>query len=89
MPIEVVIVSIAGMASFLIMVGMINRAETEKARAKAAGSADTEGMKQLLADNSSEIARLRARVEVLERLATDGDRQLAGDIERLRSEQRV
>ncbi|MEY2758181.1 MAG: hypothetical protein RIR33_1959, partial [Pseudomonadota bacterium] len=29
------------------------------------------------------------RVEVLERLATDEDRKLAGDIERLRSEQRA
>jgi hypothetical protein len=31
-----------------------------------------------------EVSQLRARVAVLEELATDGDRKLAGDIERLR-----
>jgi hypothetical protein len=36
-----------------------------------------------------EIARLRNRVEVLERLATDSDRTLANDINRLRNEERV
>ena len=32
----------------------------------------------------AEIANLQERVAVLERLATDGDRHLAGEIERLR-----
>lgn len=36
-----------------------------------------------------EIQRLKDRVAVLERLATDGDRKLAGEIDRLRSEDRV
>jgi hypothetical protein len=35
-----------------------------------------------------EIAALRERVQVLERLATDDDRRLAGEINRLRSEAR-
>ncbi len=86
---EVMFVAIAGMGTFLLMIFIIGKAETEKARAKSSSSEETESMKRLLADNTSEITRLRARVEVLERLATDGDRQLAGDIERLRSEQRV
>jgi hypothetical protein len=86
---EVMFVAIAGMGTFLLMIHIIGKAETDKARVNAAGSEDTEGMKRLLADNTAEISRLRARVEVLERLATDGDRRLAGDIERLRSEQRV
>jgi hypothetical protein len=86
---EVMFVAIAGMGTFLLMIHIIGKAETDKARVKAAGSEDTEGMKRLLTDNTAEISRLRARVEVLERLATDGDRRLAGDIERLRSEQRV
>ena len=86
---EVMFVAIAGMGTFLLMIQIIAKSETEKARAKSAGSEDTEGMKRLLEDNAAEISRLRARVEVLERLATDGDRQLAGDIDRLRSEQRV
>lgn len=86
---EVMFVAIAGMGTFLLMIHIIGKAETDKARVQAAGSEDTEGMKRLLTDNTAEISRLRARVEVLERLATDGDRRLAGDIERLRSEQRV
>jgi hypothetical protein len=86
---EVMFVAIAGMITFLVMVNMINKAEIEKARAKAASAADRDGVKGLLEDNATEIARLRARVEVLERLATDGDRKLAGEIDRLRTDQRV
>jgi hypothetical protein len=89
MSVEVMFVAIAGMVTFLAMIWIIGKAETDKARAKASSSEDVEGMKRLLTDNTAEISRLRARVEVLERLATDGDRRLAGDIERLRSEQRV
>ena len=89
MPTEVMIVAIAGMCATLVMIQMIHKATIEHTRAKAAASGDAEGVRRLLEDNAAEIARLRARVEVLERLATDEDRKLAGDIERLRSEQRV
>lgn len=89
MTVEVMLVAIAGMATFLAMVFMVNKAEIEKAKAKASGSVDAEAVKRVLDDNSTEIARLRARVEVLERLATDEDRKLAGEIDRLRAEQRV
>jgi hypothetical protein len=89
MPVEVMFVALGGMVTFLVMVNMVNKAEIEKARAKSAGAVDTDAMNKLLQDNASEIARLRARVEVLERLATDEDRKLAGEIDRLRAEQRV
>jgi len=89
MPFEVMLVAIAGMATFLVMVHMVNKAEIEKARAKAAGAVDSDGMNRVLAENGAEIARLRARVEVLERLATDEDRKLAGEIDRLRADQRT
>ncbi len=89
MTVEVMFVAIAGMGTFLLMIYIIAKAETEKARAKTAGEGDSEAVKRILADNAAEISRLRSRVEVLERLATDGDRKLAGDIDRLRSEQRV
>jgi len=82
-------VAIAGMATFLLMVFMIAKAETEKARAKTAAGSDSEAVKRILAENASEISRLRARVEVLERLATDSDRKLAGEIDDLRREERV
>jgi hypothetical protein len=89
MPMEVVLVAIAGMITFLAMVFMVNKAEIEKARATAAGATDGDAVKRILEENGSEIARLRNRVEVLERLATDSDRTLANDINRLRSEERV
>jgi hypothetical protein len=89
MSVEVMFVAIAGMITFLVMVSMVNKAEIEKARAKSAGAVDGEAMRRVLDENAAEIARLRARVEVLERLATDEDRKLSGEIDRLRTEQRV
>lgn len=89
MPVEVMLIAIAGMGTFLAMIFIIGKAETDKAKAKAAGALDAEHVKRLLDDNSAEIARLRARVEVLERLATDEDRKLAGEIDRLQAGQRV
>lgn len=89
MSVEVMFVAMAGMATFLIMIHMINKAEVEKARAKSAGAVDSEAVHRILDENAAEIARLRARVEVLERLATDEDRKLAGEIDRLRSGQRA
>ena len=41
------------------------------------------------AEMMAEVQRLKDRVAVLERLLTDGDRKLAGEIERLRSDQRA
>ena len=41
------------------------------------------------AEMMSELQRLKDRVAVLERLATDGDRKLAGEIDRLRDDRRV
>lgn len=64
-------------------------AHEEKRLALKADVGDAARLEQIVAANTTEMVRLRQRVEVLERLATDGDRQLAGDIERLRSEQRV
>lgn len=89
MTVEVMFVAIAGMGTFLLMIHLVNKAEIEKAHAKAAGAVDSEGVNRVLAENATEIARLRARVEVLERLATDEDRKLAGEIDRLRADQRT
>jgi hypothetical protein len=89
MSVEVMFVAMAGMATFLVMIHLINKTEIEKARAKSAGATDADAVKRVLDENAGEIARLRARVEVLERLATDEDRKLAGEIDRLRAEQRV
>lgn len=47
------------------------------------GKPDPDAVPQLDAETRDELARLRARVATLERLATDGDRRLANQIERL------
>ena len=41
------------------------------------------------AEMMAEIQRLKDRVAVLERLATDGDRMLAGEIDSLRRQERI
>jgi len=41
------------------------------------------------AEMMAEIQRLKDRVAVLERLATDGDRKLAGEIGSLRRQERI
>lgn len=89
MPVEVMFVALGGMVTFLMMINIIAKSETAKARAGKASEADMEAMKRLIQENNAETARLRARVEVLERLATDEDRKLAGEINRLHAGQRV
>lgn len=54
-----------------------------------AGQGDTARLEQIVAANTAEMAKLRDRVQVLERLVTDDDRRLAGEIDRLKSEQRA
>lgn len=46
---------------------------------RASGASDAEVMR--------EIQRLKERIAVLEKLATDDDRKLAGEIDRLRSDE--
>jgi hypothetical protein len=77
---------IAVIGSFFLFVGMPTiigyfsyqekKLKLQRDLAKAGG----EGMR-------AEVDQLRERVRVLERLATDGDRKLAGDIERLRRDE--
>ena len=42
-----------------------------------------ERVEQILAETQAEVARLRERVQVLERLVTDEDRRVASEISRL------
>ena len=60
-------------------------AHEEKRLAFKHGQSDTGRLEQILAANQAEMAKLRERVQVLEKLATDDDRKLASDIERLRA----
>jgi hypothetical protein len=59
--------------------------QTGKRRAGVrALKAENEEMRALIGDLHGEVGKLKDRVRVLERLATDGDRNLADEIERLR-----
>ena len=57
----------------------------EKIKAQAKGAVD--GQERINAEMSAEITRLRARLEVVERVVTDDDRKLARDIAQLRNDQ--
>lgn len=48
-----------------------------------------ERVEQILAETQAEAAKLRARVEVLERLATDEDRRVASEIGRLAGVEKI
>jgi hypothetical protein len=80
----VAFVAVSGMATFLLMIWMIGRAEVAKARARGGSREDRDRLERIVAETSAEVARLRDRVQVLEKLVTDDDRKLADEIERLR-----
>ncbi len=55
-----------------------------KVQARAGGGAETEALRTMVGNMEAEIQRLKDRVAVLEKLATDDDRKLASEIDRLR-----
>ena len=85
MPSTVAFVAVAGMATFLIMLWLSHKMQAERLRAKSGlGAEETARLQHVVAETSAELARLRERVQVLEKLVTDDDRRLADEIERLR-----
>jgi hypothetical protein len=72
-----------GIVFVMSIVGGGMKLEKQRLKIKAAGS-EAADLKALVGDMHSEITKLKDRVRVLERLATDGDRNLADEIERLR-----
>jgi cell division protein FtsB len=85
MPTQVAFVAIAGMITFMVMLWFSHRMQAERLRAKSgAGSEDFARLQRVVAETSAELARLKERVQVLEKLVTDDDRKLADEIERLR-----
>lgn len=69
-PFEMVVAIIA-----IVVIGKVVRDRTRD-RALPRADADADALR-------AEVARLKERVEVLERLATDGSRRLADEIDRL------
>jgi hypothetical protein len=77
---------ILGMVLICTIGGIVtNGMELEKRRLKVnAVSGEAEELRAVISDMLGEMGKLKDRVRVLERLATDGDRNLATEIERLR-----
>jgi len=61
-----------------------HKLEREKIRLRAGrGGESEEAVQKQLEDLQLDVARMKERIQVLERLATDDDRRLAEEIERL------
>lgn len=58
--------------------------KTQRRRYAVGATGDVARLEKITADAQTEIARLKERVMVLEKLVTDDDRRLANEIERLR-----
>lgn len=75
---------VGGLIVIVAVIGYVSIKETQiKIQAKGA----VEGQDRINAETAAEIARLRARLEVIERLLTDDDRKLSREIAQLRNEQ--
>ena len=79
----VIALVILGTVSSIITGGM--KIEREKIRARSRGAdGDAERLRGIVGDLHQDVAKLKDRVRVLEKLVTDDDRRLADEIERLR-----
>jgi len=83
--IVVLVIVVLGFTLVVVKWGLAH--EEKRLALKASGGADFQRMEQVLAATQAEMVNLRERVQVLEKLATDDDRKLASDIERLRSQE--
>jgi len=81
--IVVLVIAVLGFSLIVVKWGLAH--EEKRLAMEASGGADFQRMEQVLAATQTEMVNLRERVQVLEKLATDDDRKLASDIERLRS----
>jgi hypothetical protein len=81
----VIVITVIGVVGNVIQSGM--KLERQRLRSKTL-SGEAEEQRGLIAEMHAEIVKLRDRVNVLEKLATDDDRNLASEIERLRGETR-
>lgn len=76
-------ICLIGTISGIVTGGM--KLKREKIRAEARGYGDeADALRGVVGEMHQEIAKLKDRVRVLEKLVTDDDRRLADEIERLR-----
>ncbi len=80
-----IVIGIAIVLSATVQIVKMGIAHEDKRLALKAGQGDAGRLEQILVANQTEIAKLRERVQVLEKLVTDDDRRLSDDIERLRA----
>lgn len=81
-----IVVGIGIILAFTLQVIRMGIAHEEKRMALKAGVSDASRLEQIIAASETEIAKLRQRVEVLERLATDDERRLTREISGLASD---
>jgi hypothetical protein len=74
------------LGSLILMFGVIGYISIKEEKIKAQAKGAVEGQERINAETAAEIARLRARLEVIERVITDDDRKLAREIAQLRGE---
>lgn len=72
--------------AFTLQVIKMGIAHEEKRLAYKAGAGEAGRLEQIVAANEAEMAKLRQRIEVLERLATDDERRLSREISGLGAE---
>jgi cell division protein FtsB len=81
-----IILGLGIILAFTLQVIRMGIAHEEKRLAMKAGVGDASRLEQIITANEAEIAKLRQRVEVLERLATDDERRLTREISGLASD---
>ncbi|MBI1338971.1 hypothetical protein GC169_02005 [bacterium] len=88
MPVEILMFLLAGMALTFWIVRASLRHEERKLELKAAQAGGQE-MAEANAQLVRDVARLKERVGVLERLVTDPDARLSSEIEKLKQTERA
>lgn len=84
--IVVIVLVVLGFTLIVVRWGLKHEEKRMELRANRTGApVEVARLEQILTATQTEMARLRERVQVLEKLVTDDDRRLATDIERLRS----
>jgi len=81
-----IVLGIAIVLAFTIWIIKIGLAHEEKRMAYKAEAGNAGRVAVIVAANETEMAKLRGRIEVLERLATDDERRLSREISGLHGE---
>lgn len=81
-----VLIGVAIVMTSAVQIVRMGLEHEEKRMALKAGMGEAGRLEQILAANEAELAKMRQRIEVLERLATDDERRLSREISGLHAE---